>query len=57
MVRKPRSSPTSQRGEGGIGFLVRECLLSEVEFVHVSQVNYDESLWLNVRGCICWLCV
>ena len=30
---KPRSSQTSQRGEGGVGFLVRECLVSEVEFI------------------------
>ena len=34
------SSQTSQRGEGGVGFLVCECLVSEVEFI--SQVNYDE---------------
>ena len=45
---KPRSSQTSQRGEGGVGFLVRECLVSKVEFI--SQVNYDESLWLKLRG-------
>ena len=45
---KPCSSQTSQRGEGGVGFLVRECLVSEVEFI--SQVNYDDSLWLKLRG-------
>ena len=45
---KPRSSQTSQRGEGWVSFLVRECLVSEVEFI--SQVKYEESLWLKLRG-------
>ena len=42
----------AREGEGGVGFLVRECLVSEVEFI--SRVNYDESLWLKLcggRGC------
>ena len=30
---KLRNNQTSQRGEGGVGFLVRECLVSEVEFI------------------------
>ena len=45
---KPRSSQTSQRGEGGVGFLVRESLVSEVEFI--SQVKFDESLLFKLRG-------
>ena len=34
---KPRSSQTSQRGEGGVGFLVCECLVSEVEFIYITR--------------------
>ena len=30
MVWKPCSNQNSHRGEGGVGFLVRECLVSEV---------------------------
>ena len=30
---KPRSNENSQRGEGGVGFLVRDCLVNEVELV------------------------
>ena len=30
---KPRTSQKSQRGEGGVRFLVVECLVSEVEFI------------------------
>ena len=30
---KPCSNQNSRRGEGGVGFLVRECLVSEVEFI------------------------
>ena len=36
------------RGEGGVGFLVRECVVDEVEFI--SQVRYEESVWMKVRG-------
>ena len=32
---KPRSNQNSHRGEGGVGFLVRECLVSEVEFIYI----------------------
>ena len=39
---KPRSSQRSQRGEGGVGFLVCECLVSEVEFI--TAVAYEESV-------------
>ena len=33
------------RGEGGVGFLVRECIVEEVEFV-----GYEESVWMKVRS-------
>ena len=63
---KPHNNQTSQRGEGGVGFLVRECLVSEVEFI--TSVRYEESVWMKVRGrggdqhctldvCICLLIV
>ena len=45
---KPRSNQNSQRGEGGVGFLVRDCLVNEVEFI--TSVKYDESVWMKVRG-------
>ena len=45
---KPRDVQNSQRGEGGVGFLVRDCLVNEVEFV--GEVKYAESVWMKVRG-------
>ena len=45
---KPRSNQNSHRGEGGVGFLVRECPVSEVEFI--TSVRYEESVWMKVRG-------
>ena len=48
MFGKPRENQSSRRGEGGVGFLVRECLIDEVEFV--SKVRYEESVWMKVRG-------
>ena len=45
---KPRTSQRSQRGEGGVGFLLRECLVSEVEFI--TTVAYEESVWMKVWG-------
>ena len=33
--------------EGGVGFLVRECLVSEVEFI--TAVAHEESVWMKVR--------
>ena len=30
---KPRGNQNSQRDEGGVGFVVRECLVDEVEFI------------------------
>ena len=45
---KPRSNENSRRGEGGVVFLVRECLVSEVEFI--TSVEYEESVWMKVWG-------
>ena len=35
---KPRSDQKSPRGEGGVGFLIRECLVDEVEFIRMLSV-------------------
>ena len=35
------------REEGGVGFLVCECLVNEVEFINT--VKYEESVWMKVR--------
>ena len=45
---KPRKIQNSKRGEGGVGFLIRECLLAEVEFI--TNINLEESAWIKVRG-------
>ena len=45
---KPRIDQNSHRGEGGVGFLVRECIAEEVEFIR--DVRYKESVWMKVRG-------
>ena len=45
---KPRSNQNSRRGKGGVGFLARECLVSEVEFI--TSVEYEDSVWMKVRG-------
>ena len=46
---KPRQgSSGSKRGEGGVGFLVKECLASGVELI--KDVNYEESMWIKVKG-------
>ena len=45
---KPHDVQNSQRAEGGVGFLVRNCLVNEVEFV--GEVKYAESVWMKVRG-------
>ena len=45
---KPRKDQSNPRGEGGVGFFVRECLVDEVEFV--STVKYEESVWMKIRG-------
>ena len=44
---KPRKDQSNPRGEGGVGLLVRECLVDEVEFV---STKYEESVWMNVQG-------
>ena len=31
-----------------VGFLVRECLANEVEFIN--SVKYEESVWMKVRS-------
>ena len=38
----------SPRGDGGVGFLVRECLVNEVEFINT--VKYEESVWMKIRS-------
>ena len=45
---KPCDVQNSQRGEGGVGFLVRDCLVNEVQFVN--EVKYAESVWMKVRS-------
>ena len=35
---KPRKDQSNPRGEGGVGYLVRECLVDEVEFVNTVKV-------------------
>ena len=45
---KPRIDQNSRRGEGGVGFLVCECIAEEVEFIR--DVRYKESVWMKVRG-------
>ena len=45
---KPCDVQNSQRGEEGVGFLVCDCLVSEVEFV--GEVKHAESVWMKVRG-------
>ena len=44
----PRIDQNSRRGEGGVGFLVRDCIAEEVEFIR--DVRYKESVWMKVRG-------
>ena len=45
---KPRIKQNSPRGDGGVGFLVRECLGNEVEFIN--NVKYEESVWMKIRS-------
>ena len=42
----------SQRGEGGVGFLVREYLVNEVEFITNARYEecVDESTWWEREG-------
>ena len=45
---KPRIKQNSPRGDGGVVFLVRECLVNEVEFINT--VMYEESVWMKIRS-------
>ena len=45
---KPRIKQNSPRGEGGVGFLIRECLVNEVEFINT--VKYEESVWMKIHS-------
>ena len=45
---KPRVNQNSLRGEGGVGFLIRECLVNEVEFINT--VKYEESVWMKIHS-------
>ena len=45
---KTRKIQNSKRVEGGVVFLIRECLLTEVEFI--TNINLEESTWIKVRG-------
>ena len=45
---KPHTCQNRQREEGGVGFLVRDCLVNEVGFI--SSVKYADSVWIKVRG-------
>ena len=36
----PRKIQNTKRGEGGVGFLIRECLLAKVEFI--TNINLEE---------------
>ena len=45
---KPHKIQNSQRGEGGVRFLIGECLIAEVEFS--TNVNLEESAWIKVCG-------
>ena len=47
--RKPRQgSSESRRGEGGVGFLAKECFASGVELIE--DVNYKETMWIQFKG-------
>ena len=45
---KPRKVKKNARGKRGVGVLVRDCLVEEVEFI--SKVCYEENLWMKVQG-------
>ena len=45
---KPCKDQSNPRGEGGVGFVVRNCLVDDVKFV--GTVRYEESVWMKVRG-------
>ena len=39
---------SDQKSQRGVGFLVREYLVNEVEFI--SNARYEESVWMKVCG-------
>ena len=45
---KPRIKQNSPRGDGGVGVLVRGCLVNEVEFINT--MKYEESVWMKIRS-------
>ena len=46
---KPRAGVSkSKRGEGGVGFLVRDSVVNGVEIIKNTQ--YEQSMWLRVKG-------
>ena len=45
---KPRGVQNSQRGVGGVRFLVHDCLVNEVEFVN--EAKCAESVLMKVRS-------
>ena len=45
---KPRSNQNSPRGEEGVGFLIRECLANEFEYIN--SVKYEVSVWMKVHS-------
>ena len=45
---KPRIKQNSPRWEEGVVFLVRECLVNEVEFINT--VKYEGSVWMKIRS-------
>ena len=45
---KPYDVQNTEREGGGVVFLVRNCLVNEVEFV--GEIKYAESVWMKVRG-------
>ena len=53
---KPCSNQKSQREEGGVGFLVREYLVNEVEFM-IQGECVDESTWWERKEALYICCV
>ena len=45
---KPCINRNSLRVERGVGFLVHECLVNEVEFINT--VKYEESVWMKISS-------
>ena len=59
-MKERQGSSESKRGEGGVGFLVKESFVSGVELI--KEVDYEESMWIKVKGergrdTLFWSCV